>query len=249
MSWRNITAGFLALGIVGLLCSLGFWQLHRAELATVRLQQQAEALTQPPASIQALQDHINQHKNIQGYPILLEGYFLPENIFLLDNRMYQGRVGYHVLQAFKDRSIDQAIIVNRGWIAGDADRTKLPTIHTPTHAVRLSGTVYLPPKQPFLLKQDSFDPASSRWRVQAIQLELWQDWLHKPLINFVVELDQTSSQNYGYVSHTTIINNISPERHRAYAWQWFSLSIAFVVLCALYKRHSRKHAHNPHSTS
>ena len=70
--------------------------------------------------------------------VRLSGSWLPEQ-FLLDNRVYQGVVGYHVLSVLRIEQSNIAVLVNRGWVPLGKDRAVLPQIKTETSTVSVAG--------------------------------------------------------------------------------------------------------------
>ena len=54
------------------------------------------------------------------------GAYVPDSTVLLDNRIHAGRVGYEVVMPLRLGDSRMHVLVNRGWIAGTGDRTRLP---------------------------------------------------------------------------------------------------------------------------
>jgi cytochrome oxidase assembly protein ShyY1 len=71
----------------------------------------------------------------------VSGRFVPEKAVYLDNRPLDGRVGRVVMMPLQLEN-GSVILVVRGWIAQDAARRGvLPTIQTPSSAVRIEGVL------------------------------------------------------------------------------------------------------------
>ena len=71
--------------------------------------------------------------------------------------------------------------------------------------------------------------ANPSWplRVQQIELDKFSPLITKKLLPFVVYLDKTEA--IGYKKNWQAIV-MPPEKHRAYAFQWFSLALAWISL-------------------
>jgi len=206
------------------LIKLGFWQIDRA-LEKEQRQQRISELSQRQAlslaqvlTLSGLQDGIND------LPIQLKGDFVGDKIFLLDNQPNKGRLGYRVYQIIESNS--DAILVNLGWVQGSIDRNILPEISPITGQHTITGHVREVEVGIQLQAQNLTNPS---WplRVQQIELDKFSELIGKKLLPFVVYLDKT--ETIGYIKNWQPIV-MPPEKHRAYAFQWFSLALAWISL-------------------
>ena len=205
---------------------LGFWQLDRASQKQAlevhfltRLQQEPVELdgTIPDATFQAW-----RYRRVTG-----SGRYLTRH-FLLDNRTYRGVAGYHVLTPFEiEHGTNLGIIVNRGWIPVGSSRQSLPKISVPDEVVIVNGRIRMPGES-FLLGEAGY--RSDVWPrvVQSLDLVQMEKALALRLLPIVVELD--SADRYGFERHWRPYGGLRPERHRAYAFQWFALALTLVVI-------------------
>jgi len=112
---RNWKLALLSLVLILILISLGFWQLSRAhEKASLLKNFQARG-SMPPASAKDL----SVLRDWRFYQLKVEGKFDEAHTFLLDNKIFNGKVGYEVYTPFKAKGVDVAILVDRGLIAAD----------------------------------------------------------------------------------------------------------------------------------
>jgi len=49
-------------------------------------------------------------------PVQLRGHYEPERLFLFDNRVFKGVVGFEVLNVFLVESTAKPVVVNRGFV-------------------------------------------------------------------------------------------------------------------------------------
>lgn len=84
--------------------------------------------------------------------IKVRGVYEPEFQILLDNRVYKGKAGYHVITSFRIDGSTMRILINRGWMPWGVDRQLLPKINTPIGTMRLSGLLRCPPEHCFFLE-------------------------------------------------------------------------------------------------
>ena len=206
------------------LIKLGFWQIDRA-LEKEQRQQHISELSQRQAlslaqvlTLSGLQDGIND------LPIQLKGDFVGDKIFLLDNQPNKGRLGYRVYQIIESNG--DAILVNLGWVQGSIDRNILPEISPITGQHTITGHVREVEVGIQLQAQNLTNPS---WplRVQQIELDKFSQLIDKKLLPFVVYLDK--KETIGYIKNWQPIV-MPPEKHRAYAFQWFSLALAWISL-------------------
>ena len=221
LSWPMVLFTML---VFSLLIKLGFWQSERAlekEQRQQRIselsQQQALTLTQVLA-LRDLPDGIND------LPIELDGEFVEDKVFLLDNQPDEGRLGYRVYQVMTTN--DYAVLVNLGWVQGSIDRNVLPAVTAMTGQHVITGHVREVEVGMQLQAQNLANPS---WplRVQQIELDKFSPLITKKLLPFVVYLDKTEA--IGYKKNWQAIV-MPPEKHRAYAFQWFSLALAWISL-------------------
>ena len=222
--WR-ITAFTVIL--LPLFIGLGFWQLQRAQEkqalgALFEARQQAQ-----PAALPALADAPAQE--LAYRPVQLAGQFDPR-YFLLDNRMQGGRYGNEVVQLFHLAAGGSAL-VNRGWVAADPARRQLPDVATPAGELSLSGQVYVPPGEPYLLGEQQL---GADWpkRIQALQMDVLGAELADVdgLFPYSVRIDAGEP---GALAVAWPVVNVSPAKHRGYALQWFTMAAALAIIYLL----------------
>lgn len=219
--------------MVPLMSGLGLWQLQRAEEKTALAAAWEQRQRQRPAPLGELWEE--PAASLAYRPVQLRGTFLQDAYFLLDNRMHRGRFGYEVLGILQLEG-GGAALVNRGWTAADPSRRELPEVAWPRAPVDLSGHVYVAPGAPYLLAEQQLQPGWPK-RIQAVEM----DKLTPPataltgdgLFPYPVRLDP------GVPAALTVdwqVVNVSPDKHRGYAAQWFImaavLSIFYLLRCS-----------------
>lgn len=213
--------------LLALLISLGFWQLDRAEQKRVLL----EAYGDRPhdTAIQLTADFAPgpdwRYRRVQA-----TGAYIAGRQFLLDNRVYRGRAGYHVLTPLRIADSDVLVLVNRGWVPQGATRAELPSLPAPGGDQHIEGIIDFPPDKVFSLGEgEDRDPGWPKV-LQRVRLDLQAQQLHARLLPLVLLL--APEQPGGFVREWTPVV-IGPERHVGYAVQWFALAAALVILYML----------------
>jgi surfeit locus 1 family protein len=228
--YKNIRLPWLifTLLVFALLVKLAFWQWSRADLKQRRLdnianyaQQQALSLTQVLSLMQSNQP---EQYDINDLLLTLEGEFDAEHLLLLDNQTNQGKLGYRVLQVLTVPPY--ALLVNLGWVAGSINRNILPDIEAIAGQHRMLGHIRVP-ELGIVLAEQSFKEIQWPLRIDRIELDKISKIVGKQLLPFVLYLDK--KELLGFEKNWQPIV-MPPEKHRAYAFQWFSLAIAWLVL-------------------
>lgn len=210
--------------LLGLLCSLGFWQLGRGEQKRQLLLLQQEAVMAPALSLnsQAITDADRYRK------VTLVGHYDPAHQVLIDNQVMDGKNGYWVLTPFFIAEQNKAVLVNRGWVALGNDRKQLPEVGFTAGQLEIIGRINRFPSVG--IKLDGMTQPSDGWPtvVQLLDANVLSSKLGYEIYDFQVELDPEA--DYGLRREWKTAVAIPPEKHQAYAVQWFGLALALSFL-------------------
>ena len=218
--FRLVPALAAAAGIAVTL-ALANWQLNRAhekERLAARLAALAKEapLTLPAAAVKA--------EDVEWRHVMVRGRFEPERAVLVDNRIHNGVAGYHVVMPLEIAGSGTAlyVLVNRGWIAGNPDRSRLPEVKTPGGTVAISGLAVVPTRR--FLELSDRPVEGPVW--QNLTLERYRE-AHKIALQPVL-IQQDSPLDDGLVREWTP-PNVGVDTHYGYAFQWFALSLTILV--------------------
>jgi cytochrome oxidase assembly protein ShyY1 len=205
-----------------ILLSLGKWQLDRAnekrQILTV-YQQQREL---PALPLQDLADD----KNSDYRSVIVKGVFDRERYWLLDNRSRGGVVGYEVLMPIiKDDGT--AVLVNRGWVEAPPRRERLPDIDTPRGEISVTGYLFVAERNPMI--KSSLSDLGVTWPKRVLQLD--QTTAEKALeLSVYPQTLRLDANSFGALVANWPVINVLPEKHLGYAFQWFSMAVALIIL-------------------
>ncbi len=225
---RALIAGMI---LLGLLINLGLWQLGRATEKSALVDRWEARAALPAVDPRALSSE--PPEVLADRQVKWRGQFRAEDYLLLDNRIHQGRVGYHVVALVSAE--DLLVPVNLGWLAGDPSRRTEPTPVLPEGLVAVSGRVYVPTGTPLMMQKPEA-PASLPAKVQTLYWDDWQQSLStltgRAVFPFEVRVDQRSP--LAFVAKWPIVNQ-SPAKHIGYAIQWFAMAavLAFIGIWRL----------------
>ncbi len=205
---------------------LGMWQLERADEKRRLLDIHAERAAAEASPLATVGRDVTEaaHRRVE-----VSGTFWKERQILRDNRIHEGRAGYHVLTPFFPAGVNAVLLVNRGWIPWGPRREELPRFDTPLTEVRLTGTLRVPPERTMVLGPE--EPHGGTWPriVQTVDIPALSGALGSDLLPYVMLLDPAAPA--GFVREwSPLYGGIGPEKHRAYALQWFTFAALMVVL-------------------
>lgn len=216
-NWLMIILTILS---IALLSSLGFWQIQRANEKKQLINQQQKLIKHAP--------HLwlpTQQMPLAYQPLKIQGTFL-DRVFLYDNQHNQHLYGYDVLSPLllEDGSI---VIVDRGWVRGDDARQQLPIINTPPGPLQLRGAAYFPSKKQWILGADVEQKLNNTYIVERLDTKKLSQILQKKVHPFIMRLDKQDA--YGFVREWAIVS-MPPQRHLAYALQWFAMALVVLII-------------------
>ena len=223
VSWVGLVVYLI---LVTLLCSLGFWQLSRAEEKKQILVQQEQALD--VASINLNQKAIPSVEKVRYQKVSATGHYDNAHQFLLDNQIVDGKNGYFVMTPLFVDGQSRAVLVNRGWVALGNDRNTLPQVDIQNLQAEITGRINQFPSVGIKLKGAEIPTETWPSVVQVIDSQVLSAKLGAELVNYQIELDPSVAE--GYKRQWKMNTPILPEKHLAYAVQWFSLALTLTAL-------------------
>lgn len=211
------------------LTSLGSWQLSRAEEKREVMRQHDRLSTEVPLTRIPEQPDVNalRHRQVQ-----VTGQLDGAHQFLLDNQIRNGRVGYSVLTPF-ELTGGLWVLVDRGWVAQGQTRQLLPNVDVASEATDISGQLYAPYGEAYALGE--FDQGSAGWPlvVQFLDFEGMAQRLGRDLLPITIRMSADSGP--GYLREWSLVS-MGPQKHIAYAVQWYSMAAVFLILVWLANR-------------
>lgn len=213
--WPTVGAAIM----IGLTLWLGRWQTDRGDQKEV-LQALLEARARDPAVDLAVtpgagDDILYRHVHAKGQ-------FVAQGQFFVDNQVYEGRAGFHVITPFRIAGSRKTVLVDRGWVERTAAYPKAPHVDVPGGEVQVAGMAWHPPRRYLELSSDTIE--GDVW--QNLSIERYRSLAKEPLLSFVVLADAAPE---GLTAvHERPDTGI--ERHREYALTWYSLAATTLVL-------------------
>jgi surfeit locus 1 family protein len=216
-----------------ILCKLGFWQLDRAEQKRQELKTFSDNALISSTQL-TNQINNNQLAELNGKSIAFTAKLSPQ-YWLVDNKVHQGRVGYAVVatafiqylgdqdsvdQDSVDQDKQQQVLVDLGWWPAPRSRDELPNIKLPA-TITTTAVIKSQDLKQFTLQSEQQVGAT---RIQAHTEALAANESLPAMVLY--------AQSDTIAGHPQIYKPVvmPPEKHTAYAVQWFLLALASLIV-------------------
>lgn len=215
---------------VPLFIKFGFWQYHKAEQERTLQSMYDGALSAEPVNLPLALLAEDDLADLRYRHVRVQGNYETQYQLLLDNQLNQSeRVGYHVITPLRINNSTQYILVDRGWVPADPDRSILPELDTPLENSEITGHLWLPPIRFYSLESEA-ERADTQWKTvwQNMDMQKYQQSVPFPVLPMVIRLDAKSVAG-GYDRQwprpaARITTHIS------YAYQWFGFAVSAVLI-------------------
>lgn len=211
-----ISSLFLSVVVALLLC-LGFWQIARMNEKQAQLEQIDKVASDTALTLTQVLDRL-EHEPIQsGTRVSINAQVNTGRIWLLDNQIHEKKIGYKVLAEVE--TVKGPLLADFGWIEAKADRQEFPLVELPRELSNVEAVITYPSKNAFV--DNSYTETKV---IDGLEISRVQAIDNNDL--FVLVLLQESAQFKRF--WVPIV--MPPEKHLAYAIQWFGLALAAGVI-------------------
>jgi len=233
-SGRLIAAFVAAVACIIIAISLGNWQMRRGD-AKLALQAQAEAAEQDaPGEITPSLSSIDEIAAALPRRVRASGVFDNAGTIYLDNRALNGMAGVYVLTP---RVIGQqlpALLIDRGWTPRDPqNRSRVNVSAPPPGVVAVEGLAVARPGSLLELGRDAELRVPGLW--QNLDYEAYERATGRRVARFVARQSaDPRSQTSDGLQREWARPGSGVEKHRGYAFQWYSLAALVAVLAVVF---------------
>jgi surfeit locus 1 family protein len=208
-----------AAACLALFISLGRWQVGRGEEKQAR-QSLYEARSREPAVV--LTGSVPTPEPLMYRHVRAAGTWIAEAQFFVDNHVVGTRAGFHVITPLRLEGRDEAVLVNRGWIARDARYPRAPEVAVPAGRVVVSGLATRPPARYRELSSQTV--SGNVW--QNLSIERYATHSRLALLPIVMLAD-APAPGLTVVRETP---DAGVAKHQEYALTWFALAATTLAL-------------------
>jgi surfeit locus 1 family protein len=219
---RELCTTLAAVALVALFVFLGFWQLSRAEEKRAFLAAFDAGLVSVPGPPPAPGADIEA---LRYRAIRATGSFDPAHQVLLDARTREGRAGYEVLTPLV-RANGPAILVNRGWVPANPDRSRLPDVAVGASERTLTGYLDRLPRAAIGGRSPQSGTGWPRRMLYPTTADVAAATDY-PVTDWQLLLGAGEPDGFQREWRPAVM---TPTQHLGYAVQWFALAGALVVI-------------------
>jgi surfeit locus 1 family protein len=207
---------------------LGSWQWDRAaQKQALQAAIDARAALPPAGAADLAATTADGGAALLHRQVVVRGRWLAERTLFLDNRVMNTRPGFIVVTPLQWPG--GMVLVQRGWVARDAaDRTRLPTLATPTGEVEVHGRVAAAPSKLY-----EFEASASGVIRQNLELGAFAAETGLALLPVTV-LEQGAAGDAALV-RDWLRPAADAHKNVGYAAQWWAMSLAIVGLYVWYQ--------------
>jgi surfeit locus 1 family protein len=161
--------------------------------------------------------------------VRVKGRWFPEGQVFIDNRIHEGRAGFHVVTPLRVAGSERVVLVNRGWVERSAAYPQAPDVQPPAAGdVEVTGLAALPPKRYLELSTDTV--SGNVW--QNLSLERYAEKMRIGVLPVMVLAD-IASPGLAPVRERP---DTGIARHKEYSLTWYSLAATVLALWVVYSR-------------
>ena len=218
-------AVLLALFGVAVFGVLGRWQVQRADEKERLFAAYAGAGSQAPVTLESARRIAASPR----YPLVsVRGRYDTAHTYILEDQTHDGAVGSVAYAIFEPVDGSTPILVDRGFVAGPT-RGAAPTIAPPPEGEQALLALYAPPPGSGLRLGGNALPRQTDWPKRSIYLDV-----HDVGADIGRKLDErilllAPEKGSGFVREWRP-DVFPPERHRGYAFTWFTLAAVVVIV-------------------
>ncbi len=222
---RPLIATVMLVALLCLFFMAGFWQLGRADEKRAILERFDVATSGAHLTTLVPDDAAGA---LRFRTFELAGRYVPERQILLDNMTDGGANGYQVLTPFV--TAGGTVLVNRGWLRADDDRSVLPWIAVDDQPRTVVARLNRLPAPGLRLEQPADTGSAWPRRLLFPDREQLVAVLDMPLPDYQLLL--APDQPDGYLRNWQATDS-GPAKHLGYALQWFSFAALAVLFYAI----------------
>ena len=213
--WKISIFTFLLLPV---LYSLGSWQVDRGDEKRALIEEFMQQLGGLPTPAEVIETDVRP-QNFARLRVI--GHFT-EEVFLLDNQIRQGQVGYWVVQVLA-ATHGERYLVNRGFVAAQGGRDTTPQFNTPNQLLTLTGVVW-PETGLIPVWQDQQWQPEWPLRIQRMDIENMARLTAAQPYELRLEAGQE-----GVLQAAPLDTTLDDAKHNGYAATWFGLALVLFV--------------------
>ncbi len=221
-SRKWILTTLLVIAAIGVMVRLGIWQLERLEKRQAFNARVSAQISQPPLELSgnALNAELTQ---MEYRSVVVRGTYVPEDEIALRNQYWNNQWGVHLVTPLKISGSDEFVLVDRGWIPGDAYQSGDWSPFIESGEVTVNGVIRLSQTRAELGRRSDPTPAEGDSPLKTwnfVNIPRLAEQMKKSLLP--VYIQQAPDPAWSGLPHRSQPElDLSEGPHMGYALQWF----------------------------
>jgi surfeit locus 1 family protein len=208
---------------VALFVAAGLWQGRRMEQKEALRAQFDAASAQTPVPVSSLPTNADWTA-LRYRPVVATGAYDARHQVLVDNRVHDGRAGYHVVTPLV-LGDGRTVLVNRGWVAQGPSRAAPPAVVPPAGTLTVVGRIATPSAD--FLELASAPPTGEVW--QNLDPARFSARTGIKVAPMLIEATRAPVPDDGLVRDWPA-PDFGVEKHRIYMVQWYAFAALALAL-------------------
>lgn len=207
-----------SLALVVLTSYLGYWQQERAGEKRA-LQADFDSRQQQPAIAVG---SATRGPDLRYRRAVVEGAWRVDSQIFIDNKVEDGRAGYHVVAPLQLGDTNTYLLVNRGWISRGNSYPKTPDVPLPAGIVKIRGALSVPSSRFLELSAQTIE--NRVW--QNLTIDRYRAITGLDALPYVLLADEAEPPLKRVVERP----DARVEKHVEYMLTWYSLAVTVVII-------------------
>lgn len=221
----SLKLSIITLVLFCILVYLGIWQIQRALYKNNLLQTLQSRVQETPKELSVISEPSLEKDRFKHIDV--EGVFLNNFTFLLDNQMLDHKPGFRVLTVLQSPRLEKWLLIDLGWIPLGNSRAELPDIPIIYGVKKINGIINTISCGTVLQADDT--ETNNTWPnvIQNLDYSYIESKLRHPVYEFVIQIQ---AADFNYFPYPPIDYGFNSDKNWGYAFQWF----IFALLVLLY---------------
>lgn len=208
-----------AAAFFALVAALGTWQMDRADEKRERQALFERRLAEPPL---VLTGAVPSAEPLMYRRVRASGHWLADRQIYVDNQIRGGLAGFHVVTPLRIEGRNEAVLVNRGWIARDRGYPDAPAVAVEPGRVEVTGLATRPPARYRELSAETITGAV--W--QNLSVERYAAHSGLAVLPVVILADEPAKG----LERVTEKPDAGVAKHVEYSLTWYALAATTLAL-------------------
>ena len=209
--------------VVPVTAGLGIWQSGRADEKRIQLELFEAKRNSPAVDLEQVWDLPAQQ--LAYLPVTVTGQIDNQRTLFIANRSFEGKRGYHLISPLLLSSGAGTVFLDRGWLPAKDYSDELPKIELIEREQTVSAEIYVRSDKDYIIGDNNLREGWPR-----VAQSGDTDFFHQEFVRLYPHMLRVKDDQPLIKQSNWVIANITPEKHMAYAVQWFAIAAVWIMI-------------------